>query len=873
MRRRTKHNAVAPIGDAEEDIEAKFDISLEWGKIIQGDHTDSPGTKQFDGAAASKAADTDSNAKQQQPQPVRHMRSSDDTDADALSNAERHQALDSPRAGEVRARRISVTPAAHSGGEMGHDELVALSAEMRELFAEIKKEIVEYKDKHHTLASAVKGADVSRADLETRMEEMEEENAQLQLALTKGLENRNSSPAKHEGGGQRGRRDSSAGPDLLAGGGGGGASNDIRRVLLDQDDTQVLEEAAGGVENVFILRHKFARWVVRHTPFEQENRRLHAMFGGAVAAYFLFLRWLFMNFLFIGAIAAAISVIHITNMLWDNRGAHVLTGGNVLPGFMLISTFAPYERVLYATTVIVMIIVLCFIGLMKLISEDVNKKRYEIKESGKEAVYSKLLLVGWDNALVTATEAAHHTGSLAGMARELLAATRCKGEQQSRTRLATAILVLRRLLGFTLYGAMQFGCYVLIAYLTVESSNIQDKANSVGFLKFFAPSIVPAVVTGINSATPAVITVITLFERWDSGQTEVNLRILRMFISRILNILVLAMAYGFLANPFLFADTDSESIRRKVEIGFSDGFTCRLNQTGDGMTSLVFTDLVISMLVLLGIGVGSKLLARVTGDPWVKLEFDTASTMVSVLYFAGLVVLTMPYSPLSLIFAPLMLALRFKWEAWVSATYSSKPQKPWQAHAAGRTFTIFYLITLVFIGLSSAFFFLGVDTFAKSCDIQDANVKLCLGAVDPDTDLCTLDESNKYYALYSDTSYCVGGYPYCVCHGDLACGPFIDDEIALNPFAKRINEIYVVGFIWQNFIENSYGTWLLVGILVLMVNFRYNSFRVTKTAKKEKEAQYLAHIGSLQAEQKRQYKIINRLRILEGQGGPGDKQS
>ncbi|CAM9126775.1 unnamed protein product, partial [Ectocarpus fasciculatus] len=660
-----------------------------------------------------------------------------------------------------------------------------------------------------------------------------------------------------------------AGDPLLAQQGG----EDIRRVLLDHDDAQELEDSASGVEKVLNVRRRIVRWVEKHTPFEMENRKIHATFGGAVAAYFLFLRWMFMNFLLIGVIAAAISAIHVINMLYDGRGADVLQGGNVLPGFMLISTFRPDERVLYSTTVIVMILMLCFIGLAKLISEDVNKKRYEITESGKEAVYSKLLLVGWDNALNSHIECTQHAGSLAGLGRELLATTQSQGEKKARTRLDAAILILRRIAGFCLYVAMQFACYVLIAYLTVESHSIQEAANSVGFLKFFAPSIVPAVVTGINSGTPAIIKAITLFEKWESGQTEVNIRIMRMFLSRILNILVLAMAYGFLANPFMMADDSSEDIRRKVEIQFSDGFTCRLNQTGDGMMSLVFTDLVISMLVLYGIGMGSKIQAVCLRQEWVKYEFDTASTMVSVLYFAGLIVLTLPFTPLSLVFAPIMLALRFRWEAWVSSTFSSKPKKPWQVHAAGRTFTIFYLITLVFIGVSSSFFFLGVDTFAKSCDIQDANVQLCSSEVDPETELCTLDTSSQFYKLYSDSDYCEGGYPYCICHGDMACGPFINEDMALNPFAKRVYEIPFLGFVWEYFIDNSYGTWFLVWLLFIMANLRYNSFRVTKTAKVEKEAQFLAHIASLQAEQKRQQKTIHRLRILEGGSTPAEKQS
>lgn len=429
------------------------------------------------------------------------------------------------------------------------------------------------------------------------------------------------------------------------------------------------------------------------------------------------------------------------------------------------------------------------------------------------------------------------------------------------------ILYGRRTIGFVAYLVLQFLCYVFIAYLTVSSHSIQSAANSIGFLKFFAPSIVPAAVSSINAVFPIIIRKLTTFEQWESGVVEVNIRIFRMFLSRILNLLILGVAYGMLADPFLLASSDNVRIRKSVEIEFTDnGFKCRLDQTGDGMISLVFTDFVVSGTLLIAGHILYQIFDMLLGRPHTKLEFDTAASMVAILYSTGLLMLLMPFAPISMIFAPVLIALKFKWEIFVAIRYSLKPKKPWQAHAAGRTFTLFYQLTLFFIGVSSAFFFLGTSTFAKSCHIQDSSVHLCKDAVDPVTETCTLDTESPYFVWFTQKSAVCGidNYPACLCHGELACGPFVGDSVALDSFQRSIIEVPFLGWLWTVCIEHAYGTWVLVLFLGVIAILRSNSFRVTKAAKVEKELQYTTHIASLQLEQKRQLRIIQKLKMLEG---------
>lgn len=186
-----------------------------------------------------------------------------------------------------------------------------------------------------------------------------------------------------------------------------------------------------------------------------------------------------MNFLFVGIIAAATGIIHLLDMYYAKKNG-VVFSGNILPTFMMISSFSSNEKLLYSGTVIGITFVLCFIGLLKFSQEDVNKKKFEISESGAESVYCRLILAGWDNSIVSSRQVSDMQRSITGLGLEHLAVTVSQGLSKKRIRLDTIKLYIRRIIGFFGYAAMQGACYIFIAFLTFNSRSIQSKANSVG---------------------------------------------------------------------------------------------------------------------------------------------------------------------------------------------------------------------------------------------------------------------------------------------------------------------------------------------------------------------------------------------------------
>jgi hypothetical protein len=201
------------------------------------------------------------------------------SDAGVSLMQRQNQAMQSAPYGESNMHKVRVS-------SLNSDEIASISSGMRELFAEIKVQISAYKQQYDKLIVAARNAEVLKTDLEIKIEELEEDNAQLQTALAKGL---GSKGAQQKANVNRGK--SKADQLALAADNQG---SDIRKALLMQDEGGLLEneDEFNGLTGFKKLRKSIALWIELHTPFEKENRKIHSTFGGAVAAYFLFARWM-----------------------------------------------------------------------------------------------------------------------------------------------------------------------------------------------------------------------------------------------------------------------------------------------------------------------------------------------------------------------------------------------------------------------------------------------------------------------------------------------------------------------------------------------------------------------------------------------------
>ncbi len=70
-------------------------------------------------------------------------------------------------------------------------------------------------------------------------------------------------------------------------------------------------------------------------------------------------------------------------------------------------------------------------------------------------------------------------------------------------------------------------------------------------LMFARSSVVPLGVTIINSALPKVLKALTDFEKWDDSGFRIKAKATRVFMAKMLNILIQIYSYALLLDPYL----------------------------------------------------------------------------------------------------------------------------------------------------------------------------------------------------------------------------------------------------------------------------------------------------------------------------------
>ena len=246
--------------------------------------------------------------------------------------------------------------------------------------------------------------------------------------------------------------------------------------------------------------------------------------------------------------------------------------------------------------------------------------------------------------------------------------------------------------------------------------------------------------------------------------------------------------------------------------------------------------------------------------PFKKFEMNIAQRMVALLYFISLMMLAFPFSPLVVVFMPIMMALRIKWEKTWTLKFYAKPKDIWLAHKAGSFFVLFYMASLTLVALPAMLLFLSQHTFAKDCDRQDDFIGLCAGAIDADNK-CSLDSTSEYYDYFSNADNCPEGYPACICN--YKCGAFVNKPNAFEAIRSSMYRFTSLKLIWQNAIAPSYFAWWLVGFFYVFTRLRKNTIAVNDATFTETERGYEATIVTLENEKKQHTKLINRLKLLE----------
>lgn len=743
----------------------------------------------------------------------------------------------SNRADEVEEIKLS--------HEIIQDEM-HVTKQLDESFNVLKKQVDEYRKLYTSTNHRLKDTEAKRLEAEGKLDNSLEENAKLVEEIKQTRANQGSKLY-----------------NVPLGGGGGRAneelqkrSDDLRKALLFENDD---EDVAITLDDLWKAKNfgkRLMEYINYVMPFKKDISKIQSSFGSSVASYFIFYRFLFIQTFCATLVVLLFAFLHVFYISQHSHGSsayrtYVYTSGH-MAAFTMYSSYSTAEGLNYDLCLLFILgftlISLCW----KLVNEDKLAKNLEALEAENHHPYSKEVLCAWDFSLKAKADVDDSGGNIGNKLLQQLEESRSSGAKAARSRYQWFLVYARRCLGMFIYSCVLLASFVIILYVTVYGDAIAKKVSSIPGLSNIQSFIAPLMLTTISSAMPEIAKMITSLESWDTSATVTTMRLLRVYVSSLLNTLLLVFSYMVLADPFLLAD--NSSLRNSFGLTESDAFECRMDQIADGLFTLVMFTWMLNGAMLLGMPYANKVLAFVTRTPYKKSEFQVSDGMVKRLNLMGLSFAAATFSPLTFAIMPLLLYVGFKWEKWVIKRHYVKPLRPFSGQKAALIYTFFYLCTIVAIGITFSAYFLTTRTFIKECSLQDNYVHLCGSSLSSDN-TCSLDTGSDFYDFYRTMEY-----PKALC--DKACGAFVNEASNLSPFHYRVSQLFIVSILWTACFKYPYIPWVGLILLVLWIARTKNALDVLKISAYHRERGLEVKLQANEAERKRQEKMIKKLKTI-----------
>ncbi|KAF1793372.1 Anoctamin [Phytophthora cactorum] len=428
------------------------------------------------------------------------------------------------------------------------------------------------------------------------------------------------------------------------GGTGGGRSRmtemeaqrqrEMRQQMLNgaADAQEMLEADLGdgkdraAVKGIRLKWKKFRLFIRRRLyPFTRDIRQIEAQFGSSVASYFRFFGWIIMTFMVMSLPCFVFLVLHILYLTQQLSSTNWLAYSGVIPTFLQLPGYFPDEAFVYTVVLILMEVLLVLFTLRKWVAEDRMSKTVQAAENASEKPkYSRILLNAWDFSLTTQDQVSDLKKTIAEQVQLAMEEEKRAETIKSRTKKQRYILYVRRFVAFVFYMAIQAASWYLIILLTTQSSQIQLQiAEKAAIFAPYASSIVPAVVTVINAILPKLISLLTAIEKWDDVGFAIKAMVTRLYLAKILNVLIQMFSFALLLDPLLLTSTqnilglftfEGSTVRKNVMLKFKpEVYTCRAEQASAGLLTLVVTDFSVSKAMAISspfVGVVINLLKR-----------------------------------------------------------------------------------------------------------------------------------------------------------------------------------------------------------------------------------------------------------------------
>jgi len=470
------------------------------------------------------------------------------------------------------------------------------------------------------------------------------------------------------------------------------------------------------------LRRLEAR-LLRKIPIVRSVARLSTRYGASMAVYFSFCAWLMLNSVMQLLLFLPLLVKHSLNVFMGTTTTTQYESG--LGGttfgiwWAFYSSFPESDGALYTGACSLLILVTMIVSARKFIAERRAAQYIEVYGIGSDKFrFARAVLNGWDISVNSATTASEAHAIAADRLRLLV------DEEERAARIAARSirernwLLVRRIVGIVISVAYTASAWAVIIGLQLYEQTLAKilVANSVPGASLLSLVGIPILVSAINVVLPVMTMMVTKFERWDDPSTTLRLQVFRLYLGKILNLLINVAGYGILVA------TQQSELKGLLELpgGLTVQFVvpndtrfgCAENQVGTMLFIFVGVEFVVDKFVSLGNTLANRYAKpMVMGTPWVREPFPTAQKVINLIYFQALLWLTAPYFPYVMVLGPLCLYTTFKFDEWLLKTMMAKPADPWAADDVG---AFFFRIFFATFSVALAWYYL----FLRVADIH-----------------------------------------------------------------------------------------------------------------------------------------------------------
>ena len=137
---------------------------------------------------------------------------------------------------------------------------------------------------------------------------------------------------------------------------------------MEDDNVDTIEKKEKWLTVYF---HSISRWINKNLPFQTQIQQIEAKFGTSVSCYFIFYRFIHIQFIMTTIFTLVFTILHILNLKEYHVDAFAF-GASISPTFMNFSSFVPKVIILLLINLVVvrlLLLILLLGGLLLCIND------------------------------------------------------------------------------------------------------------------------------------------------------------------------------------------------------------------------------------------------------------------------------------------------------------------------------------------------------------------------------------------------------------------------------------------------------------------------------------------------------------------------